>query len=191
MDRQPPKYPPVPETDHPDFARRVILELAREDYVYLWELARRVSQLLDMSADKARSLTVHSCAELVVEGSVEVSRTENGVRSTFSEPPALEDSARDVQTGNVSYEASITAHGNEALDETWARNVDAVVTGRTPSKGTRCGSGDDGVRQASIRQCRQSRPLFIFRKQSAGRLRGSCPGEITLGMRESLGHGSR
>ena len=34
-------------------------------------------------------------------------------------------------------------------------------------------------------------PLFIFRKQSAGRVRGSCPGEITLGMRESLGHGGR
>jgi hypothetical protein len=120
MNRQTPEYPSVPESDRPDFARRVILELAREDYFYLWELAARVSQLLDIGADKARSLTAHACAELVVEGSVEVSRTENGVPSPCSEPPALEDSAWDVQTGNVSYEASITAHGNEALDQTWA-----------------------------------------------------------------------
>jgi hypothetical protein len=120
MDRQSPEYPPVPESEHADFARRVVLELAREDFFYLWELSQRVSQLLEISADKARRLTARACAELVSEGSIEVFRNEDGVRSICSDPLALGDSAWEIHTVTVAFEASTTTRGEEALDETWA-----------------------------------------------------------------------
>jgi hypothetical protein len=113
-------YPPMPESEHPEFARRVVLELGREDDFFLWELAHRVAQLLGVSADTARVLTTRACAELVSEGSIEVVRSDDKVRSTCPDPVALDASAWNVQTGSVLYEASITARGVEVLDETWA-----------------------------------------------------------------------
>jgi hypothetical protein len=53
-DRQSPEYPAVSESDQPELARRVILELAREGDFYLWELSQRISQLLKISTDKPR-----------------------------------------------------------------------------------------------------------------------------------------
>jgi hypothetical protein len=67
MEPRSPKYPPVAESDQPGFARRVVLELGREDYYYLWEAAQRVSQLLGIGLEPARLLTARACADLVLE----------------------------------------------------------------------------------------------------------------------------
>lgn len=120
MGRRSPVYALVPKNEYPEFARRVVLELGREDDFYLCELVRRVAQLLGIGADEARILTTRACAELVDQGSIEVLGWENGVRSTCADPYALDASAWEVQTGDVIYEASAMVHGVAVLDATWA-----------------------------------------------------------------------
>jgi len=106
--------------------RRVVLELGHEDWFALWEIARRVQQLLGVQEAEARKLAADACASLLGAGLVQM-----GALPRTSEAEAIEVSGALVvlkddgaweQVGfPTAHEVTTTPKGDAELEGIWEK----------------------------------------------------------------------